>query len=163
MMLNSKGGLNMVGYLANIVIENIVCYLIPNSQGYYINRDGDVFSTSRYCPQRKEMKSRIHKMKWDDRDTLLVKMLDGKSKRIRKCNILARMFLPGYEDGNRIYFKDGNRKNCSLDNLYYKDNYTTRGEIWKTIPNASGYEVSNMRRVRSIDRYVVCKCASGGS
>ena len=37
----------------------------------------------------------------------------------------------------------------------------TRNEIWRSIPGRDGYEVSNLGRVRSVDRVVTRRLRSG--
>ncbi len=70
------------------------------------------------------------------------------------CTFLGNDINDPYR--NRILFKDGNKSNLNLSNLYIEDTSDLPGEVWMPIKEASGrpvqdfYYVSNKGRVKGI-------------
>ena len=68
-------------------------------------------------------------------------------------DLVARHFCKGYEYGMTITHKDGNTFNNAADNLCFAWPDNLPGEIWKPVMGYEGlYEVSNMARVRALDK-----------
>lgn len=69
------------------------------------------------------------------------------------CYLVAFHFIDDYREGMEIRYKDGNIMNNTVDNLILSFPMTIPNEQWKDIKGFEGrYQVSNMGRVRSIDR-----------
>ena len=68
-------------------------------------------------------------------------------------DLVARHFCDGYEYGMTITHIDGNTFNNAADNLSFAWSEDLPGEVWEHIKGYEGlYEVSNMGRVRALDK-----------
>ena len=93
--------------------------------------------------------------------TFKVRLCTNKGERdhIYEVNYLvASHFMPEYKEGMIVTNIDGDISNNSVKNLALSWPKSIQGEKWKDIHGFEGvYQVSNMGRVRSLDRYVVDK------
>lgn len=87
--------------------------------------------------------------------TVLYKPKEPKTT-INTDTLVALHFCNNYKSGMNIVHKDGNPLNNRADNLICTLELPIKEEIWKPIKGYEGlYEVSNMGRVRSLDK--VCR------
>lgn len=81
--------------------------------------------------------------------------INGQVNQIPLCNIIAELFIPDYDENTSILFKDGNKANCSLDNLQLTP--TIIEGNWRKIEGYEGYyQVSSDGRVKSLPRWKLC-------
>lgn len=86
------------------------------NQKYSINTNADVYSFAGGCRARK-IQGRINGY----RTVSLVQ--DGFNQNFYVHKLFSEAFLKDYEDGDTIYFKDGNRDNISIDNLSHSGTF----------------------------------------
>lgn len=91
---------------------------------YAINSMGDVFNlrTKRYLTPSP-----------NDNGYLRVGLMVNKKQRFVYIHrMVAMAFLPDYEDGYEIHFKDRNKRNCQVSNLYMATKRARRTEdgLW---------------------------------
>ena len=82
------------------------------------------------------------------------------TKNIQKCLRVDLLVLKSFFDiDENEYFdvvhKDANYNNNCLNNLEFLYYENKPNEFWKKVLNNSNYEVSNLGRVRSLDRYII--------
>ena len=69
-------------------------------------------------------------------------------------HLVAQQFIEGYKDGMEVRHRDGNIMNNQVGNLHVFMPETIENEEWKDIKGFEGrYQISNMGRVRSMDRW----------
>lgn len=69
-------------------------------------------------------------------------------------HLVAKHFVEGYNEGMEVIHKDGNIMNNHVGNLHVFMPETIGKEEWKDIQGFEGrYQISNMGRVRSLDRW----------
>ena len=69
-------------------------------------------------------------------------------------HLVAKHFVEGYKEGMDVIHKDGNIMNNQVGNLHVFMPETIDDEEWKDIKGFEGrYQVSNLGRVRSLDRW----------
>ena len=74
-------------------------------------------------------------------------------------NLVAQSFIEEYKEGMAVRHKDGNIMNNHVDNLYICIPETIDKEEWKDVKGFEGrYQISNMGRVRSLDRWTLNEC-----
>ena len=73
-------------------------------------------------------------------------------------HLVAQQFIEGYMDGMEVRHIDGNITNNHVGNLEIFLPKTIDNEEWKDVKGFEGrYQVSNMGRVRSLDRLIIGK------
>ena len=78
---------------------------------------------------------------------------NGNSKMLSIKLEVAKAFLDYVGGGSGVRLKDGNKQNCSVDNLIVKESLYISGEEWRDIPGYDGrYQISSMKRVKSVVR-----------
>lgn len=79
---------------------------LPN---YYINRNGDIYSTHY---------QRMLKQQISDRGYSIIRIsVDGKKRTLRIHQLVAKIFIPNPKGYKEINHKDENKQNNSVDNL----------------------------------------------
>lgn len=85
-----------------------------------------------------------------------IALINDKERIKWTCNVdelVAMHFCCDYKKGKIIIHKDGNTFNNRSDNLLCVSDSDIPGEMWKPVIDYEGlYEVSNMGRVRSLDK-----------
>jgi hypothetical protein len=94
---------------------------IPDATQYGININGQVIKFGETSELHQIIQPVMHKDRNNVRH-LVVKIVsnDGKKSMRRVSVIMARVFMPDYRiRKHKVLFRDGDRKNCALYNLYH--------------------------------------------
>lgn len=127
-----------------ISYEGINFYPIPNIEKYYISKCGKVLSTRSPSGREKVGKEYRHLMKIStDRYGYLITHLYINKKAMHKTihRLVAKTFLPDYDEKLEVDHIDGNRLNNDLSNL----RMVTASNNQRNRLNAIGYSYDKQR------------------
>lgn len=154
-------------------VQGFACGLEVSSFGNVRRTGQDVFrfwnGHSMVERKRKETKPHFSKA----RNRMIVQLrVDGRQKTLTLAPMVADAFVPNPKGAGFLRYRDGDPHNCRADNLEWA--VPTQGEGWKEphtlhldpieLPDEewrhpdgidAGYEVSNLGRVRRIQRTIV--------
>lgn len=91
-------------------------HAIPGYESYFITKEGKVLSSPNlHHIEIKEIK--IQRGRSQRQDQILRVRIPKDNRWYQVHKLVAEMFIPKPEDCNDVRFKDGNKDNCTVDNL----------------------------------------------
>lgn len=137
---------------SNLSMNNQEFVEIESLPGYRVSSQGRIWSDF----TRQERKTEVRE---SGRVVLRIK---GQTVSHRIDKIVCAAFMPGYDGTQKIWHRDGNKRNCSLDNLCIEpkppkektrkelpsvESISRAGELFVTIEGYEYYLVSNQGRI----------------
>lgn len=129
----------------------------PEYEGYYeFSNYGRVKSVDRYVNGKSGSKwLRKGKVLKPDNCGVLSLSINGKIYHVNLGKTIAELFMEDYNEDTYLKYKDGDKTNCSLDNLELCTEEIEGN--WADVKGYEGYyQVSDDGRVRSLERYKIC-------